>query len=227
LRAPQMRGGNRQRCLHDLPRSPICIAVSGCRAVRVSHSQMIVSSDSENVAGQDLDSQGRAMHRHRLSRRIFGNASRSRNIRAFAVSSPTGCNAGAAVAIRDRRCGGLRIPRLSRSDAATAMLASGAIIAEVIGVFADCPGAHLGRNRSLAPLDSARGGTPEGQNRPGRVPTQRSAHQMELIENSLIHQWLAMKARSRLRVICATPFQKRPVWHRSERFLCCVCRSVR
>jgi hypothetical protein len=36
--------------------------------------------------------------------------------------------------------------------------------------------------------------------------TQHSARQMELIENSLLDQRLAMKVRSRLRVICATPF---------------------
>jgi len=51
--------------------------------------------------------------------------------------------------------------------------------------------------------------------------------QMEPTENSVREQWLAMKARSRLRVICATPFQKRPDSQRSERFLCCVCRSLR
>jgi hypothetical protein len=36
---------------------------------------------------------------------------------------------------------------------------------------------------------------------------------------SVIEQRLAVKSRSRLRVICATPFQKRPDLHRSERFL--------
>ena len=55
----------------------------------------------------------------------------------------------------------------------------------------------------------------------------QSAGQMELIENILIKQRLATEVRSRLRVICATPIQKRPDSHRSKRFLCCVCRSVR
>ena len=40
-------------------------------------------------------------------------------------------------------------------------------------------------------------------------PAQQSRRQMELIENNLTKQWLAMKVRSRLRVICATPFRKR------------------
>ena len=74
--------------------------------------------------------------------------------------------------------------------------------------------------------DSARVGARKGK--PARrVPAQRSARQMELIENSVMEQRLAMKVRSRLRVICATPIQKRLESHRSKRFLCCVCRSVR
>ena len=40
-------------------------------------------------------------------------------------------------------------------------------------------------------------------------------------------QILVTKDRSRLRVICATPLQKRPVKPRSARFLYCVCRDVR
>ena len=68
----------------------------------------------------------------------------------------------------------------------------------------------------------ARGGKPAD-----RVPKQPSARQMELIGNGFTEQRLAPKFRSPLRVICATPFQKRSVWHRSERFLYCVCRSVR
>jgi hypothetical protein len=52
------------------------------------------------------------------------------------------------------------------------------------------------------------------------------SRQMELIENSITEQWLAMKSRSRMRVICATPFQKRAVGGRSERFLCCLCTGV-
>ena len=55
----------------------------------------------------------------------------------------------------------------------------------------------------------------------------QSAGQMELIENIFTKQRLATEGRSRLRVICATPIQKRPSSHRSKRFLCCVCRSVR
>jgi hypothetical protein len=54
-----------------------------------------------------------------------------------------------------------------------------------------------------------------------------STRQMELIENSMTEQRLAMKVRSRLRVICATPFQKRADSHRSEQFLYCVCMGVR
>jgi hypothetical protein len=44
-----------------------------------------------------------------------------------------------------------------------------------------------------------------------RVPTQRSALKVEPTENSFMEQRLAMKIRSRLRVICATPVQKRSV----------------
>ena len=55
--------------------------------------------------------------------------------------------------------------------------------------------------------------------------SERSRRQMELIENTNIKQLLARKARRRLRAICATPFQKRPLQRRSERFISCVCRS--
>jgi hypothetical protein len=50
---------------------------------------------------------------------------------------------------------------------------------------------------------------------------------MEPTGNNMINQRLVVKARSRLRVICATPIQKRSDSHRSQRFLCCVCRSLR
>jgi hypothetical protein len=68
---------------------------------------------------------------------------------------------------------------------------------------------------------------PKRQNRPGWCSRSALRTQMELIENSVTEQRLAMKFRSRLRVICATPIQKRADSHRSKRFLCCVCRSVR
>jgi hypothetical protein len=57
--------------------------------------------------------------------------------------------------------------------------------------------------------------------------TQRSARRIELIENSVREQRLAEKMQSRLRAICATPFQKRLFGYGSERFLYCVCRSLR
>jgi hypothetical protein len=60
-----------------------------------------------------------------------------------------------------------------------------------------------------------------------RLPTQQSSGQMELTENASIKQWLAAKALWPLRVICATPFQKRSDSHRPTRFLCCVCRCLR
>jgi hypothetical protein len=49
----------------------------------------------------------------------------------------------------------------------------------------------------------------------------------EPFENRLYKQRLTMKARSRLRVICATPIQKRAAPRTSTRFLCCVCISHR
>jgi hypothetical protein len=52
----------------------------------------------------------------------------------------------------------------------------------------------------------AQGGKPVS-----RVPTLRSPPQMRLTENSYMEQRLAMKIRPRLRVICATPVQKRSV----------------
>ena len=61
----------------------------------------------------------------------------------------------------------------------------------------------------------------------GRLPAHRCAPEMEPIENILIKQRLLMKVRSRLRVICATPLQKRADSAHSERFLYCVCRSLR
>jgi hypothetical protein len=44
-----------------------------------------------------------------------------------------------------------------------------------------------------------------------RVPTQQSTAKTRVTENSIMEQRLAMKIRSRLRVICATPVQKRSV----------------
>jgi hypothetical protein len=66
----------------------------------------------------------------------------------------------------------------------------------------------------------------EAESRRAASPGRRSTPEMKLVENSVTDQRLGMKVRSRLRVICATPFQKRPVGARSERFLCCVCRCV-
>jgi hypothetical protein len=56
---------------------------------------------------------------------------------------------------------------------------------------------------------------------------QRSQGQNGLLKIHIKNQLLAAKARSHLRVICATPIQKRSDSHRSERFLYCVCRSLR
>ena len=77
---------------------------------------------------------------------------------------------------------------------------------------------------------SARFGTSRGAesgNPASAVPTHHSVGQMELFVNSVVKQRLAAEVPSRLRVICATPIQKRADSHRSKRFLCCVCRSVR
>src|SRR5450756_847526 len=72
-------------------------------------------------------------------------------------------------------------------------------------------------------LDSPRNGGVEGGNPRDRVPAQRSPHQVELVENSVAKQKLAMKVQSRLRVICATPFQKRLSGSvRSGSFVACV-----
>ncbi len=49
----------------------------------------------------------------------------------------------------------------------------------------------------------------------------------EPFENCSYKQCLTMKVRSRLRVICATPIQKRAAPRASTRFLCCVCISHR
>ena len=80
---------------------------------------------------------------------------------------------------------------------------------------------------SLRSVNSVRMEMRGGDKPANRPLARRSARQMELIENRFGEQRLAMKVRSRLRVICATPFQKRPEFHRSQRFLCCVCRSLR
>jgi hypothetical protein len=50
---------------------------------------------------------------------------------------------------------------------------------------------------------------------------------MEPFQKHLYKQGLTMKIRSRLRVICATPRQKRAAPLASRRFLCCVCISLR
>ena len=49
----------------------------------------------------------------------------------------------------------------------------------------------------------------------GDVPAARTTivPEMEPIENTFVNQWLVMKVRSRLRVICATPLQKRSDSH--------------
>ncbi len=106
-------------------------------------------------------------------------------------------------------------------------VASNGIAAAATVHFADRFGDHFWRgavasDRLIRADRDARGGKPAC-----RVPTQQSARHTELIENSVTKQRLAMKIRSRLRVICATPFQKRLFGHRSERFLYCVCRSLR
>ena len=50
-----------------------------------------------------------------------------------------------------------------------------------------------------------------GQRAAGRRGrTRQFPRQMEPIENTIVKQWLARELRSRLRVICATLFQKRP-----------------
>jgi hypothetical protein len=53
------------------------------------------------------------------------------------------------------------------------------------------------------------------------------AFKMGRFENHLYKQRLTMKIRSRLRVICATPRQKRAAPLSSKRFLCCVCMALR
>jgi hypothetical protein len=54
-----------------------------------------------------------------------------------------------------------------------------------------------------------------------------SAAEMAPIKKIVTKQGFETKAGSRLRVICATPVQKRSDSHRSGRFLHCVCRSLR
>jgi hypothetical protein len=104
---------------------------------------------------------------------------------------------------------------------------------DVLLVFAKAIALVFDRSGFIG-MDSVDSGTrfeanqcPKMENR--REGCSRSAlrTQMELIENSVTEQRLAMNFRSRLRVICATPIQKRAQSHRSKRFLCCVCRSVR
>ncbi len=63
--------------------------------------------------------------------------------------------------------------------------------------------------------------------RVGGSSRQQSARQMELFKNTHVKQYLARKTRSRLRVICATPFGKGVESGGWERFLYCVCRSPR
>jgi hypothetical protein len=87
-----------------------------------------------------------------------------------------------------------------------------------------------GRFRGGLAASRARFGGSRGVQRgkpAGQVLRRRTARQMEPIENIVVKQGLAKEPRSRLRVICATPFQKRPDSPRFELFLCCVCRSVR
>jgi len=59
-----------------------------------------------------------------------------------------------------------------------------------------------------------------GQLRPNRG-------RREPIQNTFYNQIVTRVLRSRSRVICATPAQKRAKWGVSEWFLCCVCRVVR
>jgi hypothetical protein len=62
---------------------------------------------------------------------------------------------------------------------------------------------------------------------PDRLPAQRSPGRKEQILKCDIKQRLALKFRSLLRVICATPFRKRPRAVRPVWFICCVCRVHR
>jgi hypothetical protein len=61
---------------------------------------------------------------------------------------------------------------------------------------------HFGDSIRRQP--SARGGKPGS-----RLPARRSLSESQLIQKTLATQSLPAKARPRLRVICATPFQKR------------------
>jgi hypothetical protein len=56
--------------------------------------------------------------------------------------------------------------------------------------------------------DSVPTGALSSRSAPERL-WQQSMRQMELMENCLIKQMLAIKVRSRMSVICATPVQKR------------------
>jgi hypothetical protein len=86
---------------------------------------------------------------------------------------------------------------------------------------------HFAAERSVWLLDSVRTEARAMEHRRAGVPKRQSALQMELFEINVMEQRLTIKARSRLRVICATHFQKRLVRYPSERFLCCVCINLR
>ena len=86
---------------------------------------------------------------------------------------------------------------------------------------------HFAAEAWLWPHDSLLRRSARSGNPTQLFPAQRSGWQIELFGNSVVEQRFAVKARSRSRVICATPFQKRPGLHRSEWFLCCVCRALR
>ena len=97
-------------------------------------------------------------------------------------------------------------------------------------IAAKVPGSGRGSFRALTVARAGRFAAESGARRQNcRVgaASQRPMWQMELIENTHRKQLLATKARLRLRVICATPFQKQPVGGGSERFISCVCRSPR
>ena len=152
-----------------------------------------------------------------------GRAFRACSTRVSAIQSPFGVCCALLRAEAAARLESSRIVAMTRAGSRISKIASSAIAAARRRWFR---GSFLSWSRrfgrSIRCGRGAKGGKPAG-----RVPTQQSARQIELIENNVAEQSLAMKVPSRLRVICATPIQKRRVGHRSERFLYCVCRNLR
>jgi len=103
---------------------------------------------------------------------------------------------------------------------------SGTSVSALLWGYANYSRIFGGEGVALSLIDSARLAGVEHRWTGGLFPG-NDLGQNNPEKNFLLDQLLARKAQSHLRVVCATPFQKRSFAQPPERFLCCVCMVLR